>query len=274
VAADRVIEDDFQWVSNRKPAGYDETFLNAVDWALRVRVEDRPQSVASFSEHLSVVRAATPPPIPSKIDPSPQPLAEEKTPIQKPVESKPISNKPKLVAVFFVTLILSWAGYIAIDKNQSKIKDYENGLKYLNGEGVIKDESKAVDFFRKAAESGYAPAQNNLGNCLYSGEGVSQDRVEAVKWYRKSAEQGNVEAQNNLANCYWIGEGVAKDLVEAVKWYRKSAEQGYAWAQYNLGNCLYSGEGVSKDRVEAVKWYRKSAEQGNAEAIEKFKKLK
>ena len=301
VAADRVIEDDFQWVSNRKPAGYDETFLNAVDWALRVRVEDRPQSVASFSEHLSVVRAATPPPIPSKIDPSPQPLAEEKTPIQQPVESKPNSNKPKLVAVFFVTLILSLAGYI---KNQSKIKDYENGLKYLNGEGVIKDESKAVDFFRRAAERGYAPAQYQLAECYWHSLDVAKDfknhseltmkwyrksaeqgyapaqaelafsyrygiicaidQVEAVKWARKSAKQENAEGQNILGNCYYHGEGVAKDLVEAVKWYRKSADQGNALAQYDLGNCYYNGQGVSKDRVEAVKWYRKSADQGNA----------
>jgi TPR repeat protein len=270
VAADRVIEDDFQWVSNRKPAGYDETFLNAVDWALRVRVEDRPQSVASFSEHLSVVRAATPPPIPSKIDPSPQPLAEEKTPIQKPVESKPNSNKPKLVAVFFVTLILSWAGYIAIDKNQSKIKDYENGLKYLNGEGVIKDESKAVDFFRNAAERGYAPAQYQLAECYWLSLGVAKDYKNhfelMMKWYRKSAEQGYAPAQAELASQYRLGIICAIDQVEAVKWARKSAEQGNAWGQYNLGECYYNGEGVSKDVVEAVNWYRKSAEQGNVEA--------
>jgi hypothetical protein len=215
-----------------------------VDWALRVRVEDRPQSVASFSEHLSVVRAATPPPIPSKIDPSPQPLAEEKTPIQKPVESKPNSNKPKLVAVFFVTLILSWAVYIAIDKNQTNIKDYENGLKYINGKGVIKDESKAVDFFRNAAERGYAPAQYQLALSYISGVGVTKDPVEAVKWYRKSAEQGYALSQNSLANRYYWGEGVGEDLVEAVKWYRKSAEQGNVWGQYQLGNCYNYGIGV------------------------------
>ncbi len=76
VATDRLVEDDFQWVSNRKPAGYDETFLNAVDWALRVRVEDRPQNISAFSKHiLHTPTTSTPPPLttlpPVKVEPVP-----------------------------------------------------------------------------------------------------------------------------------------------------------------------------------------------------------
>ena len=140
------------------------------------------------------------------------------------------------------------------------------GVCYYNGEGVEKDLTEAVKWYRKAAEQGLAEAQCNLGVCYDYGEGVEKDITEAVKWYRKAAEQGDARAQCNLGVCYAKGEGVEKDLSEAVKWYRKAAEQGYADAQFYLGLCYAKGEGVEKDLTEAVKWCRKAAEQGDAEA--------
>ncbi len=48
------------------------------------------------------------------------------------------------------------------------------------------------------AEQGDAAAQFNLGVMYSFGDGVLQDDKEAVRWYRKSAEQGVAEAQYNL----------------------------------------------------------------------------
>ena len=48
---------------------------------------------------------------------------------------------------------------------------------------------EAVKWYRKAAEQNLAKAQYNLGVCYAHGEGVVKDQVEAVKWYRKAAEQ-------------------------------------------------------------------------------------
>ena len=139
---------------------------------------------------------------------------------------------------------------------------FQLGMCYKKGEGVIQDYAEAVKWYRKAAEQEYANAQYNLGVCYYSGQGVSQDYAKAVKWYRKAAEQGFADGQNDLGVCYEWGRGVTKDYAEAVKWYRKAAEQGIANAQYNLGVCYYYGRGVTQDHAEAVKWYRKAAEQG------------
>jgi TPR repeat protein len=55
-----------------------------------------------------------------------------------------------------------------------------------------------VKWYRKAADQGYAAAQYNLGVCYDNGGGVVQDKAEAVKWYRKAADQGNVEALEAL----------------------------------------------------------------------------
>jgi formylglycine-generating enzyme required for sulfatase activity/serine/threonine protein kinase len=52
VASDRIMEDDFEWLSYRKVAGFSEQFLQAVDWALRVRPEERPKSIPEWETHL------------------------------------------------------------------------------------------------------------------------------------------------------------------------------------------------------------------------------
>ena len=52
VASDRIMEDDFLWLSHRGLTGFDEKFLAAVDWALRVRPEERPQHIVEWEPHL------------------------------------------------------------------------------------------------------------------------------------------------------------------------------------------------------------------------------
>ncbi len=140
------------------------------------------------------------------------------------------------------------------------------GYCYQYGNGVTKDYAEAVKWYQKAAEQGNAYAQFNLGLCYEQGDGVTTSITEAVKWYRKAAEQGLAQAQLNLGNCYYYGKGLTKDYDEAVKWFRKAAAQGYANAQCYIGVCYETGRGVTKDYAEAVKWYRKAAEQGNAPA--------
>ena len=140
------------------------------------------------------------------------------------------------------------------------------GLSYAKGQGVIKNEAEAVKWYRMAAEQGYASAQFNLALCYRDGRGVVKDDAEAVKWYRKAAEQGDADAQNNLGFMYETGRGVAKDCSEAVKWYRKAAEQGDAKGEFNLGVMYENGDGVGKDEAEAVKWYSRAAENGYAKA--------
>ena len=125
----------------------------------------------------------------------------------------------------------------------------------------------SIEAFRSRANAGDAKAQYNLGVMYATGEGVLQDAVEAVAWYRQAAEQGDAEAQFNLGFAYANGEGVLQDDVEAVAWFHTAADQGYAKAQYNLGFMYATGRGVSRDLVEAVKWWFKAATQGLADLV-------
>ena len=158
---------------------------------------------------------------------------------------------------------------------------FELGIAFFGGSlGVAKDEAEAVRWFRKAAEQNLAKAQYNLGVCYAEGQGVvvdgeaaakwlhkaaDQNLAEALTWLRRAAEQNHAQAESNLGVCYDRGQGVAKDGVEAVKWLRKAAAQNDADAQNVLGTCYYNGEGVAKAQVEAVKWYCSAAEQNDAD---------
>jgi TPR repeat protein len=68
------------------------------------------------------------------------------------------------------------------------------GQSYCEGDGVEKDYSKAIAWFRRASESGDQYAQVYLGAIYYRGLGVKRDYIEAAKWYHKAAVQGNKTA--------------------------------------------------------------------------------
>ena len=72
--------------------------------------------------------------------------------------------------------------------------DFDKGFSaYQKG-----DYATALPEWTPLAEQGYATAQHNLGVMYANGEGVEKNLTEAMKWYRKAAEQGNENALNNL----------------------------------------------------------------------------
>jgi TPR repeat protein len=97
---------------------------------------------------------------------------------------------------------------------------------YESGQGVLQDEKQAVDWYRKAAEQGYARAQLNLGLMYESGKGVLEDDKQAVDWYRKAAKQGYARAQLNLGLMYAAGEGVLQDIKQTYMWLNLARYNG------------------------------------------------
>jgi len=167
---------------------------------------------------------------------------------------------------------------------------YELGLR-----GFPQDDSKAMEYYRKAAEHGNAEAQYNLGLMYKEGRGRifgRRDERKAVEWFQKAANQGNADAQVALGVMYEEGRGIAKDERKAFEWYKKAAdqrnydaqfnlarmyakeaEQGDATAQYNLGVMYFYGRGVPQDNSKAKEWILKAALQGLKPAQEALKLL-
>ena len=135
---------------------------------------------------------------------------------------------------------------------------YEEG-----GGGVEPDLTKAVAWYREAAELGLADAQFNLGNLYRTGRGVEKDPRRAVVWYLKAAVQGMPVAQYNLALSYDTGIGAARNQTVAAKWYRSAAKQGDVDAMLGLAALYRHGLGIDRDRESAMAWYRRAAEEGD-----------
>jgi TPR repeat protein len=137
----------------------------------------------------------------------------------------------------------------------------------MKGEGVEKDPTEGVGWYRKAADLGHTDAMVELGNAYHNGEGVGKDLNEAFRWNRKAAEGGNSVGMLDIGIQYDTGEGVTKDSIEAARWYRKAADLGHPAAMFLLANSYHMGIGVEKNVSDAFRWYRKAAEAGNTEGM-------
>ena len=83
----------------------------------------------------------------------------------------------------------------AADQSHS-LAQFNLGMMYARGQGMIRDDEQSVIWFGKAAHLGDAGAQFNLGRSCHraslsgSPEDAPESRIEAYKWYRLAAAQG------------------------------------------------------------------------------------
>ena len=125
-----------------------------------------------------------------------------------------------------------------------------------------KDFPKALIWYKRAANSGHARAQLNLGYAYQIGEGVEIDIEISKKWYERAAQQGLANAQNNLANIFEQSGNFEK----AFYWYKLAADQGFVHAEASLGFAYSQGRGVKVNAEAAFKYYQIAAEKGIPEA--------
>ena len=181
--------------------------------------------------------------------------------------------------LFFTVLFCSFLfaeQNIVISNTNSPDYNYSLGLKYFNSD----DEtiaSLAFNLFLKAADEGHIDAQVKLGECYYRGIGTKINFTKAIEWYKKAADHGNSDAANNIAfiykngnsvaqneigSRYRLGLGVTQDFKKAAYWFNVAATNGSAKALYNLGVMYENGLGFTENNTNAFKLFLKSAEQG------------
>jgi len=124
----------------------------------------------------------------------------------------------------------------------------------------------ALRLYRQAAASGYAPAQNNLGEMYERGFGVSADIDKAAHWYLLAARQGEGHAQHSLGNMLIAGRGVKQDITEGINWLKKSARAGHASACADLARIYAKGQYLQRDNKQAIHWWRQAERLGYPEA--------
>jgi len=140
------------------------------------------------------------------------------------------------------------------------------GRMFEQGEGVKRDERRALAWYLKAARQGYDFAQYYVGHMYYEGLGTKQDYHQAYLWTLKAAHQGFVPAYYNLGLQYQYGDGVKRNPAQAVSWYRKAASAGDSMGQLAYAACYLQGIGVKRDLATGYAWLRLAAHRGSAEA--------
>jgi hypothetical protein len=89
---------------------------------------------------------------------------------------------------------------------------------------------------RKACTNLMPGAQCVVGQVYLKGEGVPKDQAKALLWFRKAAEAGNMEGQRNLGLAFAQGQGTPVDVVEAYQWLSVAAKQGDKVAREELAD--------------------------------------
>jgi len=128
------------------------------------------------------------------------------------------------------------------------------------------------DFCRlqRSAEAGDVAAQMRLAARYLDGDGVDKNDDRALHWMKQAAESGDAKAQSDLGVFYIRGIGVTANKNAAFIWYQRSAEQGDPYGQYNIGESYFYGRGTAKSDKTAVEWIRRCVgqmEQGMIEEI-------
>ena len=89
------------------------------------------------------------------------------------------------------------------------------------------DSAPDFDDCNVRAKGGDARAQFNLGVRYYKGQGVLQDYRKAFELTSKAAAQGYAEAQYSLGAMYERWQGVPQNYVMAHMFWNLAAAQGY-----------------------------------------------
>lgn len=118
-----------------------------------------------------------------------------------------------------------------------------------------------------AANGNLVEAQNELGLFYLSGKLAAADGAAGVAWLTRAAQNGYAQAQNNLATLYEKGVGgVPQNIENAGQLYSLAANQGHGPATFALARLIQQGIGTKADPVKAWALATLAVERGETEA--------
>ena len=129
---------------------------------------------------------------------------------------------------------------------------YAKAEKLYRGVDGPRSSTRAAFYYKKAAELGHIQAMNDIGVAYADGDGIRRNDKKAMKWFKESAQLGNSEAMYNLALGYHFSSIL--DAEKAMPWVMQSAEKKYRPAYMLIGWMTTTGTGTSASRVSAIRW--------------------
>ena len=147
---------------------------------------------------------------------------------------------------------------------------YNLALHYRDGNGVLRDDGQASEWFARAAGAGLVSAMVEYGHDLYLGRGQADSKRNprrAVEWLQRAADAGSLRAMHWLGSIYYRKH----DWQLALLWYGRAAEAGFSDAQVQVAQIMENGKGLPAPQPEiAQRYWRLAANHGDAFAQVEF----
>jgi uncharacterized protein len=179
----------------------------------------------------------------------------------------PTRPPAKLVAPSMKTA----AGYYRAAADKGNIPaSFNYGAAVIFGVGDLpKDVQAGLPYLFKAAQAGLPAAERITGIVNRDGIGVAKNETWAVQWFRKAADHGDTYSAAAVGAAYWNGAPpYEKDMAQAFPWFLKASADplnvppGVILGFY-LGAAYREGLGTRPDPALALKWFRQAAERGD-----------
>jgi TPR repeat protein len=120
------------------------------------------------------------------------------------------------------------------------------GELYSNALGIKRDDAKAAEWYKQAADRGDREAMFALGMMRIAGRAGPANREEGARLLASSAKLGKAAAAYNLGLLYLEGQTFPQDVKRAAELFRQAADAGNPEAQYALATLYKEGRGVER----------------------------
>ncbi|GAA6067315.1 death ligand signal enhancer isoform X1 [Tachysurus ichikawai] len=163
--------------------------------------------------------------------------------------------------------------WVSAQQNYNKAQ-FNVGVCYEMGRGVMKDLSKALQYYRCAAMAGHTQAQYRCAKLLLNSReqqsimDTHNATATAISLLQSAAAAGLTEAQLYLGVLF--SQDPDADGRKSVRYFRMAVDSGDSTGLLFLGQCYERGFGVPLCYTTAVWYYEKAAAKGNPKAKNKL----
>jgi Sel1 repeat len=150
----------------------------------------------------------------------------------------------------------TWRGLLGVALHRPVDLRTMGQLRAGGGLFFLRDDAKATQWYRQAAEGGDAQAQLLLAQALRKGQGLPRDPEEALRWARAAADKGYPDAMVLCGDLLSPSNSEAANNMyhQALATYRERARKGDSQACLSRGQMHRTGKGTPPDPVEALAW--------------------
>ena len=136
------------------------------------------------------------------------------------------------------------------------------GSYHRDGElGLPVDRSKAFELFQRASELGSAAAHYQIGVRYLKGDGIEMDKTKAVYHWQIAAMMGHMASRNNLACIEWEN----RNFQRAMKHYMIAAKCGDNQSLFMVQEGFKEGLVTKEEFEKTLRGYQDALEETKSE---------